>query len=169
MKNNKILKYHNENKIGISNSSMRFDSESFKLLAVTIRNLFENKSYTPFNDEDKFLLEKLYTGKKGVYKGKEVVLDLPFILRNDKKEFGVYRPSKTKAKDKENGLPKAVIVKFGDPNLRVINEDEDASKNFFNRHKCSLKNDKYTAGWWSCYAPELFGDVLKLKGGKNRW
>ena len=167
MKNNKILKYHNENKIGISNSSMRFDSDSFKLLTVTIRNLFENSLNTPLNEEAKFLLEKLYTGKKGIYKGKEIVLDLPFILKNDKKEFGVYRPSKTKAK--ENGLPKAVIVKFGDPTLRVRNEDEGASKSFFNRHKCSLKKDKYVAGWWSCYAPELFGDVLKLKGGNNRW
>lgn len=163
-----IIIHHIDHNIPINESVMRLGSESFTEYVCFVRELYEDGFYEPINEHERFLMERLSTGSKGVYDGKEVVLDTPFRLRGDKKEFGVYRPSKTGKKD-DKGRRKAVLVKWGDPNLPVRNDDKDASKSFWARHKCDTKTDQYTAGWWACYAPQKFGDVLKLKGGKSRW
>ena len=164
----KYLKYHIDNEIPLNHSIFRIGSDSWIELWNESRSLYKDLNVTTSNIFESIILEKLYTGKKGIYKGEEVLLDVPFVLTKDTKEFGVYRPNKALKQD-SNGLYKAIILKWGDPNLRVRNEDIEASNNFWARHKCDLKTDTYTSGWWACYAPQLFGDILKLKGGKNRW
>ena len=42
------------------------------------------------------------------------------------------------------------IVRFGDPNLRVRNNNPGARKSFRARHKCDQKTDKTKAGYWAC-------------------
>jgi len=163
-----LIEHHLKNEIAISNSPLRLGSSSFNEYVYVVRRLHEEGLYTPINSEDMFILEKLDTGKVGFYKGEKVILDTPFLLKNERKEFGVYRANKEGKKDKGGNI-KAVVVKWGDPKLRVKNEDKDASESFWARHRCDLKTDKYKAGWWACYAPQYFGDLLKLVGGKSKW
>lgn len=95
----------------------------------------------------------------------KVRLEYPEKIRNGKKKFRVYVAGDKKHED----LPVAIKIEYGDPNLRIKNEDKGASNNFWARHKCDSKTDKKTAGYWACRTPELHGKRLGLKGGNNRW
>lgn len=75
------------------------------------------------------------------YKGKKVELDKPFRLKGEDKKFGVYVKN-----DKGN----VIVVKFGDPNMEIKRDDPERRKSFRARHNCDDKNDKTTAGYWSC-------------------
>lgn len=75
------------------------------------------------------------------YKGKKVSLNSPFRTSGGPKKFGVY----VKA---PSGNVK--IVRFGDPNMKVRNNDPAARKSFRARHKCDQKNDKTKPGYWAC-------------------
>jgi hypothetical protein len=164
-----IIKDHLFHGISITNSYLRMGSESWCELVNFYR---ENKSKDlEFSGNDKIITDKLETGKPAYYKDRghwvKVKLDLPSVDIHKGKRFKVYRRT---AREHE-GLPVAKIIRFGSSadNLQIKNDDKSRSDSFWARHKCDLKKDKNTAGWWACYAPELFGDILKLKGGKNRW
>ena len=75
------------------------------------------------------------------YRGRKVKLNSPFRTSGGPKKFGVYVKS-------PSGNVK--IVRFGDPNLRVRNNNPGARKSFRARHKCDQKNDKTKAGYWAC-------------------
>jgi hypothetical protein len=75
------------------------------------------------------------------YRGRKVKLNSPFRTPGGSKKFGVYVKS-------PSGNVK--IVRFGDPNLKIRNNDPGARKSFRARHKCDQKKDKTTAGYWSC-------------------
>jgi hypothetical protein len=100
-----------------------------------------------------FILENTDAGKKGMYQGKEVNLDVPFKTPgHPRKKYGVYTLN-------EQG--KVVIVRFGDPEPRrnVKNHDPERARLFLLRHKCNEPGPKWKAKWWSCnvgnYAKEL--------------
>lgn len=88
----------------------------------------------PHELEDEILVEAEYRGKK-------VKLSSPFRTSGGPKKFGVYVKN-----DKGN----VIKVSFGDPNMRVRNNDPAARKSFRARHKCDQKKDKTKAGYWSC-------------------
>jgi uncharacterized cupin superfamily protein len=77
-------------------------------------------------------------------------LNKPFRTPGGPKKFAVYVKS-----------PKGNVKKvtFGDPGLRVRNNNKKAAKSFRARHKCDQKKDRTTAGYWSCnvgrYAKQL--------------
>ena len=76
------------------------------------------------------------------YDGEKVELDKPFRLPDgSNKKFGVYVKN-----DKGN----VVKVTFGDPDMEIKRDDPERRKAFRSRHKCDQKNDKTTAGYWSC-------------------
>ena len=75
------------------------------------------------------------------YRGRKVTLNSPFRTSGGSKKFGVYVKS-------PSGNVK--IVRFGDPNLRVRNNNPGARKSFRARHKCDQKKDKTKAGYWAC-------------------
>lgn len=172
-----LIKQHIfEHGINIIDSPLRIDSESFSELVNTARELFENGLYQPSTENEMFILEKLDTGKEGIYiddgKRKQVKLDLPQENPNrtkDKKRFVVYRAGEKT--DDESGLPIARKILFSswDKGLDINNDDEGSVNSFWARQQCDKKKDPNAAGWWACYAPEMFGDKLKLRGGKSRW
>lgn len=171
-----IILEHASDGISISESYLRIGSEGYSELVEAYRNAFEANKYVPTDYSDIMILEKLQSGKKGMLKTdsgwKKVDIDIP--SRNStnpsEKSFKVYRATDKKH---ENGLPKVKTIKWGmnekSGRSAVKNDDKDASKSFYARHKCSTVSDKNTPGWWACKAPELFGDKLKLAGGKTRW
>lgn len=75
------------------------------------------------------------------YHGKTVKLNKPFRTPGGPKKFGVY------VKNKKGNVIK---VGFGDPNLRVKNYNPKRAKSFRARHKCNIKKDRTTPGYWSC-------------------
>ena len=45
---------------------------------------------------------------------------------------------------------KEKIIRFGDANLEDRSDNPERKSNFRARHNCDDKNDKMTAGYWSC-------------------
>ena len=147
------IQYHVRNNLSITESIYRIGSDSYCQMVNELRELW-SQGKIQVSENDQFILERLKTGTKAVYKPrggneKEVVLDTPEKTPSgDKKKFQVYRDS---GKKNDDGVVIAKIIKWGDPNLSVKNCDEKASKSFRARHKCSEKTDKDTPGWWACH------------------
>ena len=79
-----------------------------------------------------------------------VVFRLGFIGVNLVGELDVEKPGKLSYID---GCSDSMLVyppRFGDPNLRVRNNNPGARKSFRARHKCDQKHDKTKAGYWAC-------------------
>ena len=92
----------------------------------------------PFLDESEIEDEVI---NEAEYRGRKVNLNSPFRTSGGSKKFAVYVKS-------PSGNVK--IVRFGDPNLRVRNNNPGARKSFRARHKCDQKTDKTKAGYWAC-------------------
>jgi hypothetical protein len=138
------LKYHVENNISLSNSVFRLGSDGWMNLVNEIRGLYE-KGQINLNENDEFII-LTEAGRTGIYQGKSVPLDSPQRSSGPKK-FHVYVNSGRKNAE---GRVVAKKVGFGDPNLKVKNYDRARAKSFRARHKCHLKTDRTTPGWWSC-------------------
>lgn len=160
----KNIQYHIENGLSISESIFRIGSDSYHDFINEMRSLHEEKKIK-ISEEDQFILERLQTGKKGIYidrdsgRRRTVDLDEPRIRRDSdpgKSLFIVYRPAKSGKKDEDTGLPIAVALGFGEdtgkgqPDVRQKHKDEGARKQFLARHNCKDKKDLYSSGWWSC-------------------
>jgi hypothetical protein len=76
------------------------------------------------------------------YQGRTVTLNSPFRTPSGPKKFAVYVKN-----DKGN----VIIVRFGDPNMKIKRDDPARRKSFRARHNCDTANDKTTARYWSCY------------------
>lgn len=164
------LQYHIDNKLSLTDNVFRVYSEGYFKLVNEVRGLWQEGLIT-LNEEDTLMVESdlgktaefegeyvyldapVYT-EEGIneaeYRGKKVDLNKPFRTSGGPKKFAVYVKS-----DKGN----VKKVTFGDPNLRVRNNNKKASKSFRARHKCDQKKDRTTAGYWSCnlgrYAKQL--------------
>jgi hypothetical protein len=77
------------------------------------------------------------------YKGRKVKLNKPFRTPNGPKKFGVYVKN-----DKGN----VVVVRFGDPNMRIKKTDPDRRRSFRARHRCDDPGPKWKARYWACKA-----------------
>lgn len=78
----------------------------------------------------------------GLYEGdddEDKTLGKP--MDGDVKKFKVYVKN-----DKGN----VVKVNFGDPDMEIRRDNDEAKKSFRARHKCSEKKDRTTPGYWSC-------------------
>lgn len=158
------LKYHIENNIFLSENMYRYGSDAHLDLVNEVRDLYNDDKIELYGD-DKIIVEKLQTGKKGIYKGEKVEIHLPFRIteKDKKKKYRVYHPTGTT--DKKTGLPKVKKIDWGDPNLSVKNFDDKARKSFLARHRCHLKTDIGTSGWWACNV-HLFWKQLGLSSNK---
>ena len=161
---NESVKYHIDNDLSITESIYRIGSDAYCDFVNEVRRLNQDNKIE-LSDSDKFIVERLQTGTKAIYKPrggneKEVVLDSP--ERGGKKKFIVYRNS---GKKNDDGVIIAKAIEWGDPNLTVKNHDEKASKSFRARHRCTEKTDQMTAGWWACNVHRFYKQ-LGLKSDK---
>lgn len=46
---------------------------------------------------------------------------------------------------------KEKIVHYGDPDMEMQRDNEEARDNFLSRHKCDTKSDPFAPGYWACY------------------
>jgi hypothetical protein len=95
--------------------------------------------------EDHLRMEKQgYTQTKAAeYQGRKVKLGKPFRTPGGPKKSAVYV---------KNDKGKVVIVRFGDPNMKIKKNDPGRRKNFRARHNCSNPGPRWKARYWSCRA-----------------
>ena len=165
------MRYHIETKTSLYNPIYRPGSKAFATLMREARELYEMGQ--EFSLEEKEMLEG-DCGKYGIYEGKKVPLEYPMVEEElDEAEY--------KGKDVPIGKPQRggskkfyVYVKdgdrvkkisFGDPNLSVKVGDPKRRASFVARHRCTEKNDRLTAGYWSC----RIGRFPHLTGAKQRY
>ncbi len=188
------IKSLNESKIVIS-EGLSYHVTQEKPLIENVYRIYSQKFFDLFNESRELLnkgvlevfgedYELLMTdiGQTGIYEGEEVYLDIPFVL--DEEEYLVEakhrgRNVKLNKPFRTSGGPKkfAVYVKnnsgniikvtFGDPNLRVRNNNRAAAKSFRARHKCDQKKDRTKAGYWSCNVSR-YRKALGIKSS-NPW
>ena len=182
------LRYHLDNQISLSENIYRYGSESFFNLINEVRKLHSsNKVNLSYKDEE---LLKTDIGRKAMFEGKEVWLDIPMedneILSEAKfrgktvktsspqrsssggKAYRVYVSGcNKKTKSNPSGVKQ---IRFGSGGLKAKLSNKDAKKSYNARHGCSKgrHNDKCKAGYWSCRLPR-YAKKLGLSGGGTWW
>ena len=168
------LKYHLENEIPLNENIFRIYSDKYFRLINEVRNLYYDGKIN-LNDEDRWIVESNLGKKVLLESGDEVWLDAPmyeeeveellFEAKKGGKNVKLNSPFRTPGGPKKFAVyvktPKGTVKKvtFGDPNLKVKNNNPKAAKSFRARHNCAQKKDRTTAGYWSCsigrYAKKL--------------
>ena len=87
--------------------------------------------------------EMLRESKGAEYKGRKVTLNKPFRTPGGPKKFAVYT---------KNQSGNVVIVRFGDPNMKIKKNIPERRKSFRARHNCDNPGPKWKARYWSCRA-----------------
>jgi hypothetical protein len=75
------------------------------------------------------------------YQGRKVTLNKPFRTPGGPKKFAVYV---------KNQSGNVVIVRFGDPNMKIKKNIPERRKSFRARHNCSNPGPKWKARYWAC-------------------
>ena len=70
---------------------------------------------------------------------------------------GFNKPKKTPNKPKKSAVlakkgSEIKIVRFGDPNMSIKQDQPARRSSFRARHKCDTAKDKFSARYWSCKA-----------------
>lgn len=93
--------------------------------------------------KEKFYAENFDYTESAEYQGRKVKLGKPFRTPGGPKKSAVYV---------KNDKGKVVIVRFGDPNMKIKKSDPGRRKNFRARHNCSNPGPRWKARYWSCKA-----------------
>ena len=182
------LRYHLNNQIPLVENVYRYGSESYFNLINEVRELY-NKGEVDLSFMDEELI-KTDIGKKVIFEGKEVWLDIPMenneILTEAKfrgktvktsspqrsssggKAYKVYVSGcNKKTKSNPSGVKQ---IRFGSGGLKAKLTQPDRKKAYNARHGCSKgrHNDKCKAGYWSCRLPR-YAKKLGLSGGGTWW
>lgn len=139
------LQYHLSNNLSLSNTVFRIGSDAWMDLVNEMRSLHTQGLIEANENDEHILLTE--AGRTGVYQGKSVPLDSPRRASGGNKKYVVYVNSGRKNAE---GRVIAKKIGFGDPNLTVKNNNPARAKSFRARHKCHLKKDKMTPGYWAC-------------------
>ncbi len=158
------LKYHVDNNIPVLENVFRPYSSAFFNLIKEARNLFDSGKIG-LSGVDKELFETTDLGLFAEFEGQIVPLDLPMENWDEINEAEYHGkkvslnkpmrssgPKKYKVYVKNPKTGKVKCVNFGDVKggLSAKVSDPKARKAFASRHKCHLKKDKTTPGYWAC-------------------
>jgi len=176
------LNYHLENNIPLTENIYRYGSESYFKLINEVRNLYNEGEIELSEIEKELILTDI--GRKGVYEGKQVWLDILYEEEEEElineaeyqgKKVSLGKPKRGGSKKfyvytRCNGKVKKVSfgAKSGGGKLAVKLRDPKARKAFSDRHRCPQKNDKCSAGYWACRLPR-YAKSLGLSGGGTWW
>lgn len=168
----KELKYHLDNGLNLHDNIFRISSESYFKLIKEVKYLYENNKLA-LNDEDVELLET-DIGESTEVNGEVVYFDLPYLLEAEHKgkKVKIGKPFRTPGENKKFAVyvktPSGNVkkVRFGDPNLKIKNNNPARAKSFRARHKCSEKKDRTKAGYWACRIGR-YAKSVGLKSSKS--
>lgn len=82
-----------------------------------------------------------FVGQASEYQGRKVTLNKPFRTPSGPKKFAVYV---------KNESGNVVIVRFGDPNMKIKKNIPERRKSFRARHNCDNPGPKWKARYWAC-------------------
>ena len=127
--------------------------------------LLHESGIIKLDGDDKTIVEETDLGQVIYHNGKVIFLDL--IMEEKKKPLNKpMRDSsggkayKVYVKDPKTG--KIKTVRFGSGGLKAKINNKKARQAFAKRHKCSTRNDKTKASYWSCRLPR-FASRLGMK------
>jgi len=154
------------------NNPFRVGSSSYYAIFMEARNRVENGEMQ-LSEENDYYLNHTDIGKFAYYDelATYVPLDSPMVESiNEDEDVELNDPKRGGSKKfyvyVKNDKGNVVKVSFGDPNMSVKFDDEEARKSFNARHDCASKKDKTKAGYWSCNLPR-YAKQLGLSGGGN--
>ncbi len=163
-KNNQIsegLSYHLERNIPLMESVYRIESEAWIDLVNEARSLWESGEVEL--DEDDLFLIGTDAGRTGIYEGEEVLLDVPFYEEDeiDEAEYrgrkvDLNKPFRTPGGPRKfavytkNESGNVIKLGFGEPGMRVNNNDPAKARSFRKRMRCHEPGPRWKAKWWSC-------------------
>jgi hypothetical protein len=162
------LRYHIDNQIPLVENIYRYGSEGYFNLINEVRGIY-GKGQVDLSDLDKELI-KTDIGKKVLFEGKEVWLDIPMEdneVLTEAKFKG--KTVKTSSPQRSSSGGKAYKV-YVSGCVKAKLTQPDRKKAYDNRHGCSKgkHNDKCMAGYWSCRLPR-YAKKLGLSGGGTWW
>lgn len=173
--------YHLENRIPLTENIYRYGSEAYFNLINETRELYLQGQINLSEQDIEFINTDI--GKKGVYEGNEVWLDIIYEEQEELINEAEYQGKKVQlGKPKRGGSKKFYVytkcgdrikkvsfgAKSGGGKLAVKLRDPKARKAFSDRHNCPQKNDKCSAGYWACRLPR-YAKSLGLSGGGTWW
>jgi len=168
------LQYHIDKQIPLFETVYRIGSNKHLALIKEARKMY-SRNIIDLCEEDEGLI-KTHLGEFGIYEGESVPLDLPML--NEKKKAKKKKKDPPIGKPKRGGSkayyvyvrdPKTKRIKkvsFGSGGLRAKIRNPKARKAFAARHKCSQKNDRTKASYWSCRLPR-YASALGLGANMN--
>lgn len=161
------MTYHISNSISPIDNVFRVESEAYYDLLKESRELYSNNKLENLSELDRYLLENTDIGLFENYENNIVPLDLPLfsdeyielleaeyngrtVELNKPMRSGGPKKYKVYVKNPKSG--EVIVVHFGDVKggLKAKVADPEARRNFAARHKCHLKKDKTTPGYWAC-------------------
>ena len=101
------------------------------------------ETHTSFVKKNQVTAPPTVPTKAAEYKGRKVTLNKPFRTPSGPKKFAVYT---------KNQSANVVIVRFGDPNMKIKKNIPERRKSFRARHNCDNPGPKWKARYWSCRA-----------------
>lgn len=157
------LQYHLDKQIPLMESVYRIESEAWIALVNEARDLWEY-NIIDLDDDDLFLIHT-DAGKTGIYEGETVLLDVPFYSGEDDeideaeyrgRKVDLNKPFRTPGGPRKfsvytkNDKGTVVKVSFGQPGMRVRNDDPAAARSFRKRMRCDNPGPKWKPRWWAC-------------------
>ena len=169
------MTYHLTNETSLFESVYRIGSDSWLDLINESRILWlENK--IDLSLDDVFLIST-DAGQRVIYEDREVLLDVPFEYYENinestfkgrkvklNKPFRTSGASRKFAVYTKNDKGKVVLVRFGQPGMKIRNDDPKKSKSFRARHRCSTPGPRWKPRWWSCNV-NRYSKLLGIKSG----
>ena len=155
------LRYHLNESIPLMESVYRIESDAWLNLINEAREMWETNSIDL--DEDDMFLISTDAGTYGMHEGERVMLDVPYMIWDELdeaeyqgKKVQLNHPRRTPGGPRKfavytkNGSGKVVQVRFGQPGMKVRNNNLAAAKSFRARMQCDSPGPKWKPRWWAC-------------------
>jgi len=172
------LQYHLDLELPLMESVYRIESDAWISLVNEARILWENNSIE-LSEDDLFLIGT-DAGRTGIYEGESVLLDVPFYYDDEideaeyrGKDVKLNKPFRTPQGPRKFAVytknEKGNVIKlgFGEPGMRVNNNDPDKARSFQKRMRCDKPGPRWKARWWSCNVAR-YRKLLGIKSS-NPW
>ena len=170
------LQYHLDKNIPLFESVFRIGSNAHLKLIKEARKMYSRDIIDLCEDDVQLI--KTNIGEFAMYEGESVPLDLPMLNERKKKKKKKEKKDPPIGKPKRGG-PKAYYVyvrdpktkrikkvTFGSGGLRAKIRNPKARNAFAKRHRCSEKNDRTKASYWSYRLPR-YASQLGLGANMN--
>jgi len=168
------LQYHIDKQIPLFETVYRIGSDKHLALIKEARKLY-SRNVIDLCEEDEGII-KTHLGEFGVYEGEAVPLDLPMLdekkkAKKKKKDPPLNKPKRGGSKAyyvyvRDPKTKRIKKVSFGSGGLRAKIRNKKARNAFAKRHRCSEKNDRTKASYWSCRLPR-YASALGLGANMN--